>query len=64
MIAGAWVCLLAPLAGSLLITLLGTAISRRAAAFLSTFSVLVAFAGALVSFFAMWGRDPEERAEL
>jgi NADH-quinone oxidoreductase subunit L len=64
MIAGAWVCLLAPLAGSLLITLLGTAISRRAAAFLSTFSVLVAFAGALVSFFAMWGRDAEERSEL
>ena len=32
MIAGAWLCLLAPLAGALLITLAGTHISRSAAA--------------------------------
>ncbi|HEY7730838.1 MAG TPA: NADH-quinone oxidoreductase subunit L [Gaiellaceae bacterium] len=64
MTAGAWVCLLAPLAGSLAITLLGTAISRRTAAYLGTLSVFVAFAGALVSFFAMWAREAEERAEL
>jgi NADH-quinone oxidoreductase subunit L len=64
MTAGAWVCLLAPLAGSLAITLLGTTISRRAAAYLGTLAVFVAFAGALVSFFAMWAREAEERAEL
>ena len=64
MTAGAWVCLLAPLAGALAITFLGTAISRRTAAYLATLSVFVAFAGALVSFLAMWARDPEERSEL
>jgi NADH-quinone oxidoreductase subunit L len=63
-IAGAWICLFAPLAGSLLITLLGTRGSRRLAGYLSTLSVFVAFAGALVSFFAMWGRDAEGRSEL
>ena len=64
MIAGAWVCLVAPLAGALLITLAGTRISRRTAAFLSTLSVFVAFAGAVVTFIAMWGRDAAERSEL
>jgi NADH-quinone oxidoreductase subunit L len=64
MIAGAWVCLLAPLAGALLITLAGTRISRRAAGYLSTLSVFVAFAGAVVTFFSMWGRDAEDRSEL
>jgi NADH-quinone oxidoreductase subunit L len=63
-ITGAWVCLFAPLAGALLITLLGTRGSRRLAGYLSTLSVFVAFAGALVSFFAMWGRDAQERSEL
>ena len=42
MTAAAWVCLLSPLAGALLITLLGTRISRSAAAVLSTLSVGVA----------------------
>jgi NADH-quinone oxidoreductase subunit L len=63
-IAGAWVCLLAPLAGALLITLAGTRISRRTASFLSTLSVFVAFGGALVTLFWMWGRDAAERSEL
>ena len=40
MIAGAWLCLLAPLCGALAITLLGGSISRRTAAWLSTLSVL------------------------
>ena len=64
MIAGAWLCLLAPLAGALAITLAGTHISRRTAAFLSTLSVFVAFAGAVVAFVSMWGRGAEERSEL
>ena len=46
MIAGAWICLVAPLVGAIAITLAGTRISRRSAAWLSTLSVFVAFAGA------------------
>jgi NADH-quinone oxidoreductase subunit L len=61
---GGWICLLAPLAGALVITLAGTSISRRTAAYLGTLSVFVAFAGALVSFFCMWGRDAADRSEL
>ena len=47
MTTGGWICLLAPLAGALLITLAGTRISRRLAGWISTLSVAVAFAGAL-----------------
>jgi NADH-quinone oxidoreductase subunit L len=61
MIAGAWLCLLAPLAGALLITILGGSISRRTAAWLSTFSVFLAFAGAVASFVGLLGREHEER---
>ncbi len=61
LIAGAWLCLLAPLAGALAITLLGRSISRRTAAWISTLSVFTAFAGALVSFVGLLGRDHEER---
>jgi NADH-quinone oxidoreductase subunit L len=53
MIAGAWLCLLAPLAGALLITVSGTRISRRTAGWLSTASVFVAFAGAVWAFFGL-----------
>jgi NADH-quinone oxidoreductase subunit L len=60
MIAGAWLCLAAPLGGSLLITLAGTRISRRAAGWLSTLSVFVAFAGALWSFLALRGHTGEQ----
>ena len=62
--AGGWICLLAPLAGALLITLAGTSISRRTAAYVSTLSVFVAFAGALTAFFSMWGEHGAERSEL
>jgi NADH-quinone oxidoreductase subunit L len=60
----AWVCLLSPLAGALLITLLGTRISRTAAGYLSTLSVAVAAVAAAVAFFASLGMDPEERSEV
>jgi len=53
MIAGAWLCLIAPLAGTVLILLGGTRIPRRAAAWISTISVFVAFAGAVWSFFGL-----------
>jgi NADH-quinone oxidoreductase subunit L len=60
---GAWLCLLAPLAGCLLIVLAGTSISRRAAAVIGTLSVFVGFAGAVVAFVDMVGKDAEERTE-
>jgi NADH-quinone oxidoreductase subunit L len=53
MTAGAWLCLFAPLAGALLITLAGTSISRRTAAWISTASVFIAFAGAVWSFLGL-----------
>jgi NADH-quinone oxidoreductase subunit L len=59
MTAGAWLCLFAPLAGTLLITLAGTRISRRAAGWLSTTSVFVAFAGAVWSFFGLRSHGSE-----
>ncbi len=59
---GGWVCLLAPLAGALAITLLGQRISRRGAGWLATLSVAVAFAGAIVAFADMLGRGASHRA--
>ncbi len=64
MIAGAWLCLLAPLAGALLITLAGTRITRSAAAWISTGSVFVGFAGALVALFGVIGESASERSHL
>ena len=61
MIAGAWLCLLAPLCGALVITLLGGWISRLTAAWISTLSVFIAFGGALASLVGLLGRDPEDR---
>jgi NADH-quinone oxidoreductase subunit L len=57
---GAWLCLFAPLAGTLLILLGGTRIPRLAAAWISTASVFAAFGGALWSFFAL--RSSNDRA--
>ena len=64
MIAGAWLCLLAPLAGALLITLAGTRISRAAAAWISTGSVFLGFAGAVDAFIRVLGESPEDRTHL
>jgi NADH-quinone oxidoreductase subunit L len=61
MTSAAWVCLLSPLAAALLITLGGTSWSRRAAGYLATLSTAVSFVAATVSFFALLGRDGEER---
>src|SRR4029079_2732694 len=59
---GAWVCLLAPLAGFVAIMLAGTRITRRQAGILSTASVFVGFAGAVVAFIDALSRDSEDRA--
>jgi NADH-quinone oxidoreductase subunit L len=64
MTSAGWVCLAAPLAGALAITLLGNRISRRSAAYLSTLSVAVAAVAAVASFLAALGRDPDDRSEL
>ena len=62
MVNGAWVCLLAPLAGFLAITLAGDRITRRQAGILSTASVFVGFAGAVVAFIDALSRGPDDRA--
>ena len=64
MTAAAWVCLLAPLVGCVTIALLGQAISRRVAGWISTLSTFVAFGGAVVAFFAMWGASPDDRSHV
>ena len=61
MVTGAWVCLLAPLAGFLAILLGGMRITRRQAGLISTTSVFVGFAGALVAFVDALGRSPDDR---
>src|SRR3954452_11229840 len=62
MIVAAWICLVAPLAAALLITLLGTGISRRAAAYVATTSVLGAFAAAVFVFAKLWSEAPSARS--
>jgi NADH-quinone oxidoreductase subunit L len=57
MTGGSWLCLLAPLGGTILITLGGTRISRVAAAWIATTSVFVAFAGAIWAFFGVRSSD-------
>ncbi len=64
MAVGGWICLLAPLAGALLITLAGGRISRRTAGWVSTLTTFVAFGGALTAFFATWAEDRTEREQL
>jgi NADH-quinone oxidoreductase subunit L len=63
-IFGAWLCLLAPAAGFLSILLAGTKLTRRQAGLLSTASVFVAFAGAVIAFVDMLGRDTADRSEV
>src|SRR6266566_4606674 len=64
MVAGAWICLLSPLASAILITLADTRLSRRGAAYLSTASCFVAFGGALTSFIGLIGERKHERHHL
>jgi len=62
MIQGAWACLLLPLAAALAITIAGTRISRRTAAFISTLTAMAAFVEAVIVFAEMWGKSPGDRA--
>ncbi len=61
MTAAAWVCLFSPLAGALTIALAGARISRRAAGYIGTGSVAIAFIAAVVAFVVILGRQGEER---
>ena len=63
-ITTAWICLFTPLAAVALITLGGNAFSRRAAGIISTGSVAVSFAAAVVCFSAMLTRSPDDRSEV
>jgi NADH-quinone oxidoreductase subunit L len=57
MTGGSWLCLLAPLGGTILIALLGTRISRVVAAWIATTSVFVAFGGAVWAFLGVHGQS-------
>jgi NADH-quinone oxidoreductase subunit L len=61
-IVAAWICLVAPLAAALVITLLGNSISRRVAGYVATTSVLGAFAAAVVVFAKLWSEAPSDRS--
>jgi NADH-quinone oxidoreductase subunit L len=61
---GAWLCLLAPLGGAILITLLGTRIPRVAAAWIATTSVFVAFGGAMWAFLGVHSQHPNNNTLL
>jgi NADH-quinone oxidoreductase subunit L len=64
MIAAAWVCLISPLAATVLITLGGNRWSRRATGYLATLSVAVSFVASLVAFFSIVGDPAEEQTHL
>jgi hypothetical protein len=51
--AASWVTLLLPLASALAIAFAGTALPRRAAAYVSTLTTMGAFAAAIVAFVDM-----------
>jgi len=63
-VAGAWVCLLVPLGGAMMIAFAGQRISRRTAGWISTLTTFVAFAGALDAFVRLWAQDADEREHL
>jgi NADH-quinone oxidoreductase subunit L len=55
MTGGSWLCLLAPLGGTIVILLGGTKIPRAAAGWIATTSVFVAFGGAVWAFLGVHG---------
>ena len=57
MTLASWICLAAPLAGAVAITLLGTSISRRVAGYISSASVFAAFVAAVIAFSRLHGES-------
>ena len=64
MAAAAWTCLLLPLASAVVITLSGTALSRRAAGYLATVATFGAFAAAIVDFLKLHDLHASGRSHL
>jgi NADH-quinone oxidoreductase subunit L len=64
MTAATWICLLLPLASATAIAVSGTALSRRAAGYVSTLTTMGSFAAAVVVFAELWSRGPEHRTAL
>ena len=62
MAALAWLCLLSPLGAVVAITLAGTRITRRGAAYLATASVGISFVAAASTFFDLLGEAPHKRS--
>ena len=62
--AAAWICLVLPLASTVLITLGGTRISRRVAGYISTLTTMGAFAAAVVAFVQLLGKNADHRVAL
>jgi NADH-quinone oxidoreductase subunit L len=63
-ITTSWICLFAPLAAVAVIALGGNGLSRRAAGVISTGSVFLSFAAAVVAFSTMLTRSPHDRSHL
>ncbi|MBA2616436.1 MAG: NADH-quinone oxidoreductase subunit L [Actinobacteria bacterium] len=63
MTGAAWTALVSPAVAVVLIALAGERITRRGAGFLAAGATLVSFVATLVVFFALLGRDAEERSE-
>ena len=61
MTAATWLCLLLPLASTIVITLGGTHLSRSAAGWISTLTTFGSFAAACVCFAILLGEDPSQR---
>jgi NADH-quinone oxidoreductase subunit L len=61
MAAASWVTLLLPLASAVAITLAGTALPRRAAAYASTATTMGAFVSAVIAFADMASKSPDAR---
>ena len=61
MTAATWLCLLLPLASTIVITLGGTHLSRSAAGWISTLTTFGSFAAACVCFVILLGEDPSQR---
>ena len=61
MTGGSWLCLLAPLVGTILILLGGSWLPRVVAAWIATTSVFVAFGGAVWAFLGVHSHSTESR---
>jgi NADH-quinone oxidoreductase subunit L len=62
MIPASWICLLSPLAATLMITLAGRRLSRRGAGYLASLAVLVSFIAAVVAFAHLLSESPDARS--